>query len=265
LINNRLLAVTLSLVLVAGLASPAFAQQSGAYETAEAGPPDLAASNAANPDDVVYENGVALGNGNSLFIHQNSVANDFTLDDPASITDVHFVLVERSGTTYNNEPIQYAILGDNGGPDPTNVLGSGNAINIEIMNLGPSPLFHDDRLLVWFDFEESVPVDANVKYWLWLHVGDNFVGAPTLGWEGTQAQIGEFARFYPGSDFTGSSFPGIDTWFQLTDKERVVGGDFLPINSTSLLLANAQSFSWMIPVVLSVIGIGLFVVSRKSE
>ncbi len=45
----------------------------------------------------------------------------------------------------------------------------------------------------------------------------------------------------------------------------VVGGEFLPIESTSLILAGAQSFSWMIPVVLSVLGIGLFVVSRKSE
>jgi len=31
-----------------------------------------------------------------------------------------------------------------------------------------------------------------------------------------------------------------------------------------LLVAGAQSFSWMIPVVLSAIGIGLFVL-RKSE
>jgi len=45
----------------------------------------------------------------------------------------------------------------------------------------------------------------------------------------------------------------------------VVGGELLPIETTSLLVAGAQSFSWMIPVVLSVLGIGLFVVSRKSE
>jgi len=44
-----------------------------------------------------------------------------------------------------------------------------------------------------------------------------------------------------------------------------VGGELLPIDTTALLLAGAQSFSWMIPVVLSGIGIGLFVVSRKSE
>ena len=45
----------------------------------------------------------------------------------------------------------------------------------------------------------------------------------------------------------------------------LVGGEIIPIDATSLLLAGAQSFSWMIPVVLSVIGIGLFVVSRKSK
>jgi len=45
----------------------------------------------------------------------------------------------------------------------------------------------------------------------------------------------------------------------------VVGGNLVPIDSTALLLAGAQTFSWMIPVILSVVGIGLFVVSRKSE
>jgi len=44
-----------------------------------------------------------------------------------------------------------------------------------------------------------------------------------------------------------------------------VGGELLSIDSTALILAGAQSFSWMIPVLLSGIGIGLFVVSRKSE
>jgi len=42
-------------------------------------------------------------------------------------------------------------------------------------------------------------------------------------------------------------------------------GEIIPIETTSLLFANAQSFSWMIPVILSGIGIGLFVVSRKSK
>jgi len=45
----------------------------------------------------------------------------------------------------------------------------------------------------------------------------------------------------------------------------VVGGTIIQIESTSLILAGAQSFSWMIPIVLSALGIGLFVVTRKSE
>jgi len=44
----------------------------------------------------------------------------------------------------------------------------------------------------------------------------------------------------------------------------LVGGEIIPIEQTSLLLAGTQSFSWMIPVLLSGIGIGLFVF-RKSE
>jgi len=43
-----------------------------------------------------------------------------------------------------------------------------------------------------------------------------------------------------------------------------VAGEIIPIEQTSLILAGTQSFSWMIPVILSVLGIGLFVF-RKSE
>jgi len=46
---------------------------------------------------------------------------------------------------------------------------------------------------------------------------------------------------------------------------QTIGGQIIPIETTSLILAGAQTFSWMIPVVLSVVGITLFVVSRKSE
>ncbi|MGI0056369.1 MAG: hypothetical protein ACREAK_03215 [Nitrosarchaeum sp.] len=47
--------------------------------------------------------------------------------------------------------------------------------------------------------------------------------------------------------------------------DHVVGGTFIPIDSTSLLLAGAQtSASWLIPVVLSISGIGVFIVSRRS-
>jgi len=47
------------------------------------------------------------------------------------------------------------------------------------------------------------------------------------------------------------------------DEIPLVGGEIIPIESTSLILAGAQSFSWMIPVLLSGIGIGLFVLRKK--
>jgi len=45
-----------------------------------------------------------------------------------------------------------------------------------------------------------------------------------------------------------------------------VGGEILPINTTALLLAGAQSISmWMIPVVISGAGIGMFVIMRSRK
>ncbi len=57
-----------------------------------------------------------------------------------------------------------------------------------------------------------------------------------------------------------------DMMYLVTSVDPIgVGGEIIPIESTSLILAGAQTFSWMIPVVLSVLGIGMFIVSRKSE
>ena len=45
-----------------------------------------------------------------------------------------------------------------------------------------------------------------------------------------------------------------------------VGGELLPINTTALLLAGVQSISmWMIPVVISGAGIGVFVIMRNRK
>ena len=42
----------------------------------------------------------------------------------------------------------------------------------------------------------------------------------------------------------------------------LVGGETIPLETTSLILAGTQSFSWMIPILLSILGIGI-VISRK--
>jgi len=48
-------------------------------------------------------------------------------------------------------------------------------------------------------------------------------------------------------------------------KDIVIGGTYIPIDQTALLLAGVQSISmWMIPVVIAGIGIGVFVIKRRK-
>lgn len=50
----------------------------------------------------------------------------------------------------------------------------------------------------------------------------------------------------------------------ITTGQPAVGGTIIPIDTTSLLLAGAQSTTWLIPIVLSLAGIGLVLVKRKQ-
>lgn len=91
-----------------------------------------------------------------------------------------------------------------------------------------------------------------------LNTGDSIVFDPTsfsVTNNGDTPVIiiinGDQIRIPPGETF--SSGP----------PSQAVGGTLIPIDKTSLLLAGAQSFSWMIPVVLSIVGIGLVLVKRK--
>ena len=44
-----------------------------------------------------------------------------------------------------------------------------------------------------------------------------------------------------------------------------VGGEVIPIEASSLILAGAQSTTWLIPVIVSAVGISLFFGTRKSN
>ena len=67
------------------------------------------------------------------------------------------------------------------------------------------------------------------------------------------------------TDQTGQTFTRMDMDTCSVNPDVIkppVGGELIPIDATSLILANTQTFSWMIPVILSGIGIGLFVFRR---
>ena len=276
--NNsyKLLAGALALVLVAGMTSPAFAQVSGVDETVEDVPLEGFSSPLTVPEDLVYENGVPIGTGNSFFIHTNSVANDFVLDNSESITDVHFVLVERDDeipTTFDGV-MQYAIFADSKGVgvDPFLPLGLGNAINLETEFL-ETTADGRDRILVWFDFENPIPLDAGTTYWLWLHAGDDFVDDERIGWEVNTSPIGECTVFYDGTDvdlLLPNEVCIFDVWFQLTASNPPIGGTVGSLDTATLLVAGAQSNMglWSLALV-GIVGAGVAITykikSKKTE
>ena len=56
----------------------------------------------------------------------------------------------------------------------------------------------------------------------------------------------------------------VDIWTKSFD-DQPVGGTYIPIDQSALLLAGVQSVSmWMIPVVIAGIGVGVFVIKRRN-
>ena len=57
-----------------------------------------------------------------------------------------------------------------------------------------------------------------------------------------------------------------DALWSMGPDDVIVGGEIIPLDTTALLLAGAQSVSmWMIPVVVSGAGIGVFVIMRSRK
>jgi len=212
-------------------------------------------------ENIIYQNGNNPLPNFGNFIDNRIVADDFVLGESTEVTDAHFTWT-GDGTGSNIEPLEYFILADNGGL-PGAVIDSGTAQNVQNMALG------GERFETWFDFVDPVPLDGGVTYWFALtYMPATFtVELPEPSWEFSDVMTGNGAlqgQSLPPTNWF-SVFQNHDMWFQLTGDDKVVGGKLLSIDSTALILTGAQSFSWMIPLVLSGIGIGLFVVSRKSE
>ncbi len=116
--------------------------------------------------------------------------------------------------------------------------------------------------LVHFDFPDTISLMPGNLYTFTMTLNDqnDFAKISTTHDGGTN-------QYPDGISFRNTNLDSDDYIFTTFFEESVqfVGGELIPIESTSLILAGAQSFSWMIPVLLSGIGIGLFAVSRKSE
>jgi len=120
-----------------------------------------------------------------------------------------------------------------------------------------------NNVLVHFDFPAPVPLTPGNSHTFTLDLNN------AADFSSIRITHDGSTNSYP-AGITITNFglnPNLDFIFATLFEQQTqpVGGELIPIETTSLLLAGAQSFSWMIPVVLSVLGIGLFVVSRKSK
>ena len=248
---NRLLAGILALILIAGVAQ----------------------SSEADPGDIIFENGNTAGNF-GFEIDRFMIIEDFMLDEDATLTDVHFVMI-LSGVTSFDIPIDYKIIADTGSssPDPSSIIASGNAANVVVTELTPSTRFEVD-----FDLATPVTLNAGVRYWLGLHVGSNYANlSEDPRWTVSDVQnIGANTYFATSDSLAGLGKVGgsLEPWFQLTSKKqdgsggngKVIGGEIIPIESTGLLLAGIQSSAiWMLPALAGIAGAGAYFVPTRMN
>jgi len=254
---DKLLAATLGLILVAGFGMPALAED--VVVNAVENPEIVSTAELlvpSNSDDIVFETPGDPELRAGANTDKQIILADFILDEKTVITDFHFVF-------FNDPPwdgtMKYFVYSDDGGPDEKLAFGDGQMVEMELIS--------GDSFMTWFDLEDPITLDADTKFWFGLHTSETFGGDSGFRWSESTEVFEETICVFLGDENAQLSCasPG-EVWFQLSGHPpEIVGGELLSIDSTALILAGAQTFSWMIPVVLSVLGIGLFVVSRKSE
>jgi len=243
---NRLLAATLALVLIAGLGTPAFAQSlpEGSTSSTE-GSTSSSMVFTPNHGNVDQSNIVPFGGEAFVGPDFGPAGQSFT-PTASNLVGVDVFVNPFPSTNLGGPETVTVNVWDTGVPGTGNLLGSST---VNINTVGSTTL---NPLLVHLDFSLINLIPGNMfalEFIITSSSNNVFADGPDTYSGGTGFQLGN-----PIGDFI------FATYF-----DEVVGGELLPIETTSLLLAGAQSFSWMIPVIVSVIGIGLFVVSRKSE
>jgi len=262
--TQKLLAVAFAFVMVASLAFPAYAVRAPEATSIPASPTGLATTESDNP--IIYQNGNNPILGGGLFIDDRIVADDFVLPFNNVVTDAHFAFICTDPNNCPNiEPLLYFILADNGGL-PGAVIDSGTGVNVMVMQIGDP---NDSFFEVWFDFENGVPLDGGTTYWFGLKytAAFGFID-PEPQWLLTDVITGNtpaLAFVNPPAPGDWGSFSNVDIWFQLTG-DTAVGGEFLPIDSTALMLAGLQSSAiWLLPVLAGIAGTGFYLVKFRTN
>jgi len=192
-------------------------------------------------------------------VQVSSTAPDDFLDNNEAMTETEVV-----GPTFTEYEIKFNCepeVGDFVLTDPE-FTRDGEILTTVLINQGPFTCLEDLEGQIFLD---GVPND--------FHAADVLIQTPDGVFTGNcDIDVPEPPNFEISFDIVDDEVvctPGSSTlvFLSLIPKPipQPVGGELIPIETTSLILAGVQTFSWMIPVLLSGIGIGLFVVSRKSK
>jgi len=256
--KQRLLAGTLALVLIAGFGAPAFAQ------TTVSGDGDGDINNAASHNgleghDLVFDNGGdAFGESGHTMDTLFVPAEDFILDKDTVLTDVHFVAIDATPGDFETG-YQYFLF-ENGAGEPGDLITMGTAQDVELGDRSEFTRF------VWFDLEEPVKLDADTTYWIGLQsTGGTAQG---VGWVFGTEGFGSQALQSAGGTFDNWTNLNFEhAWFLLTGGE-FVGGEFLPIDTTALLVAGAQTNAvWILSALVAIGGVAfgaLYLTSKRD-
>jgi len=263
---NKFLTGILALIVITSGTQAVFAQVEG-----DPGDPDpgwvmesvFGTFTEPDPGTIIYENGNPDPSGGNRITGDFTNANDFILTSAVDLTDVHLIVI-ATGTSdpiVLTGPVHYEIRADAGG-SPGAVIDFGIGQNVDTEALPDGPF--GPRILLWFDTENRIPLLAGTTFWLTIHTDDDESGGISLFWENSDVVIGNNGRNTTDDGVTWNNI-GRDLWFQLTSNP-VVGGEFLPIDSTALVLAGLQTSAiWMLPVLAGVAGSAFGILYIKSR
>ncbi len=240
-------------MLIVGLAPSVFAQSPEIYDDQSEGSGLFLPS---SHDNEVYNNGPP--NAGGIEVERFVIADDFVLDETTFITDLHFQTFEQVDDTWDGT-LEYFILDDAGGV-PGAVKITGNAINVQKMNIAGTNYEYSA------DLEVPIELDGGVTYWIGIHLAANYDDQPIDLFIAMTDQI-DGSTMYAAGDENLNWFAsvGLDLAFILTG-DTLVGGELLPIDSTSLILAGLQTSAvWMLPIVAGAVGTTAFYLKMRKN
>ena len=175
----------------------------------------LALASTASAQEVIFDNGPPTPDRNGIEVTIRVLAEDVMLSEPASVERVRLWVTEDlnawSGT------IEYFFFASAGTVPTETPLASGDGQNIQVV---------DDQYT--FELETPVALDADVPYWIGIHMDADFDEATSccVFWKllDQGAQNGSSAASAEGGDFSDWGLPPNHHAFQLLPEPGVVRG-----------------------------------------